>query len=435
VTDTAIEARAETGLSYGTRLLLTAALLGLYVLGYFVPLPGLAADLPPELFSVTTSILALGITPLVIGFALVEIFSLSLSSGRRIRARGDAGRATLNRAALATSLIVSALQGVAISRILVGMTQPNGLAVAADPGPSFQLLIFLTLTASTAAVFLLGNLISAVGIGNGFALLMATQILWWNRGFWLFWRKQTLDSLAFELPGLLLVTVLIVLLVWRFRKADDAWTVAFPQGILPVLWTSLTLPYVLPWFRSRTPSLVEAVATLVLVALFSWLMYHLFSSRPRLEASLTEPEEVVDELNAELRARMKISTAILAIGAAALWAWADYRPSPTTGFFTVLTLAILVATTLDVRSELRFLSRNGRPALLARLDNVHFADRLALHLEEAGIDSLMRGYRLRALYFFFGALFKIDAIVPAEELDRAREVLVNLEGARELEAF
>src|SRR5215213_4997494 len=100
------------------RLLLTAALLGLYALGYFVPLPGLVPDLPPELRHGSTSVLALGVTPLLIGFALVEIFSLSTSPGRRIRARGGAGRATLNRAALATSLFVSALQGVGISRLL-----------------------------------------------------------------------------------------------------------------------------------------------------------------------------------------------------------------------------------------------------------------------------------------------------------------------------
>jgi ABC-type multidrug transport system fused ATPase/permease subunit len=439
VTDTAIEAKAETGLSLPVRLLLTAALLAVFVLGYFVPIPGLATDLPPLVidFQGALSVVALGINPLLIGFALVEIFSLATSAGRRVRARGDVGRATLNQAALATSLIVSALRGLQIARALSGITMSNGMPMVPDPGPSFQVLAFLTLTAATAGIYLLGSLITALGIGNGFGLLMSVQILWWSRGFWVYLRSQNLD-IAFELPGFLLIAALIGLLIWWFRRADDAWTVAFPQGIVPVLWTSFALQYGAGWFLPHSQDrrwIGESVVVLILVAVFSWLMYLLFSSRSRLAASLTESEEVVNELAADLRARMLVATAFLALGAAALWAWDGYRPTPVTGFFNLLTLAVLVAVALDLRSQIRFLARNPQTALLARLDDVHFADRLALHLEEAGIDATVRGYRLRSLYFFFGALFKMDVLVPAGDLEPARRVLFELQGARELEAF
>ena len=48
---------------------------------------------------------------------------------------------------------------------------------------------------------------------------------------------------------------------------------------------------------------------------------------------------------------------------------------------------------------------------------------------------LARGHQLRSLSFFFGALFKIDVLVDAEQLDRAREVLAEVETAREVRAF
>ena len=77
----------------------------------------------------------------------------------------------------------------------------------------------------------------------------------------------------------------------------------------------------------------------------------------------------------------------------------------------------------------------GATARLIQLDNVHFSYRLEERLQEAGIAALARGHQLRSLSFFFGALFKIDVLVDAEQLDRAREVLAEVETAREVRAF
>jgi hypothetical protein len=48
--------------------------------------------------------------------------------------------------------------------------------------------------------------------------------------------------------------------------------------------------------------------------------------------------------------------------------------------------------------------------------------------------SISYGGRL-VLTLLFGALFKIDVLVPAEQLGQARSVLAELETAREIRAF
>jgi hypothetical protein len=72
---------------------------------------------------------------------------------------------------------------------------------------------------------------------------------------------------------------------------------------------------------------------------------------------------------------------------------------------------------------------------MVQLDNVHFSYRLEEELQEAEIDALARGHQFRSLFFFFGALYKIDMLVPAKQLGRAREVLAELETAREVRVF
>jgi hypothetical protein len=72
---------------------------------------------------------------------------------------------------------------------------------------------------------------------------------------------------------------------------------------------------------------------------------------------------------------------------------------------------------------------------LAQLDDVHFTLRLAERLAEEGIDALARNHRFRSLYFFLGPLYKIDLLVPAENLEFARKVMAELESTRELQVF
>jgi preprotein translocase subunit SecY len=176
VTDATAE-RARAPISYPVRAAVTLLLLAAYVFGRRLALPDVDRDglLEMRMGLDLSGILMLGLNPLISGFLLVELFSLMTSPGRRLRRLGTAGRATLNRAALITSLLLAAVQAAGNTLTLERMSSPSGLPIVANPGLGFKLVTVTTLTAATAALFALGQAISAYGIGNGFALLILTR--------------------------------------------------------------------------------------------------------------------------------------------------------------------------------------------------------------------------------------------------------------------
>jgi hypothetical protein len=180
---------------------------------------------------------------------------------------------------------------------------------------------------------------------------------------------------------------------------------------------------------------VQPLLALVLIPLLSWGTFHLFSSRPRLRANLTDPDELLDEIAAALRRRAIVATALLTLGAAASLAWQGYRPDALAFAIRFGDVIIFLAIGLDLWDQFRFQRKHPETALLTQLDNVHFSYRLEERLQEEGIATLARGHQFRSLFFFFGSLYKIDVFVPAEDLKRAREVLAELETAREIRAF
>jgi hypothetical protein len=446
VTDAAVGgARTETVIPYGVRLAITILLLGLYVLGHRVPLPSVDMDAMAAIASfssVRVSILMMELNPLITGFVLVELFSLLTSPGRRLRKAGTAGRARLNRAALITSLAVAAVQAASISMYLVSMTAPDGSPLVIHPGLAFQLLVIVTLTAVTAALFAMGKFLSVYGIGNGFVLLLLARA-----GLSAASKETNLGGLAQiatigGIVGLLLVAGLVLLLFRFLQKADDAWLPAFPQSILPAYLSLMGVTYLF----GISPGLGRAVSvgsfelaapgvTLIAILLLSWAGFHLFSSHRRLAAELPEPQEVIGDLAASLRRQAVVATAALAIGTAALVAWQQNAPPSLASWPSFPGVVMFVAILLDLWDQFRFQRRHSRFEFLAQLDNVHFSYWLEDHLQEEGIAALARGHRMRSLFFFLGPLFKIDVLVPREQLSRARQVLAELEAASEIKAF
>jgi hypothetical protein len=240
--------------------------------------------------------------------------------------------------------------------------------------------------------------------------------------------------------GLLLVLGLAVLLVRFIRGAEDDWLPAFPQGVVPVSLAVLATPMLWTWIAIRvlhinTSNLAALVATVIAVPLISWITFHLFSSRPRLEASLTDEEDFLTGLAEGLRRRALLAGLLLTLGAAAFLIWNDRWSQTMAASFTFVNVVYLVAIGLDLWDQFRFQRGHGETALLIQLDNVHFSYRLEERLQEEGIDALARGHQLRSLFFFFGALYKIDMLVPVDRLGQAREILAELETAREIRAF
>lgn len=436
-------AKAKTAIPYGVRLLLTLFLLALYAFARSVPLPFVdriavwefarAAQVPGTVER--TGILALGLTPLITGFLLVELFALAASPGRRLRKGGTAGRAKLNRAALLVSLGVSAVQAIGISLFLKSAASPGGAPLMTYQGWLATPVLVITLAAVTAGLFALGLFLSEYGIGNGFALLLLTNFIMplLEQGVRMGFGDPVIEDL-----GLFLAVVLAVLLIRGFRKADALGIPAFSQSLVPgqlafLLWPVLKgLGLFSPQWDLRA---VQPVVVAAAVALFSWVTFHFFSSRPRLEADLPETDEVLDRLAATLRRHLLPSTGLLVLGTVTFLAWGNFEPTTLTALLAFQPLACILAIGLDLWDQFQFTRRHGAAVRLTQLDNVYFAYRLVTLLKEGEIDALARGHLFRSLFFFFVPLFKIDVLVPTGDLDRARKVLAELEAAREIKVF
>jgi hypothetical protein len=426
----------------------TAALLAAAWALQWVPLPGVDTEALASARAafggfgaqIRMSLGVLGINPLLAGFILVELFSFS-PPGRRWRHGGTAGRARLHRAALAVSLVTAAVQGAGISIALEKMSDPSGMSVVPNPGPFFRILIVVTLTAATAALFALGSAIGEWGIGNGFCWLLTlatvqsvlqqlrldprrfggaepTEI--WFGALWLVPVIALVAWLALRSPAVPVATAA--------GQALELQLPPLPQGVVPVILAqyavalSFTIPALarLTWL-SRLAPLRSVAGAVLLIPAFSLLALVLFSSRKRLAADLQPAAVPSPEVGETIERHWLRTTAALTAAAVALYLIAQFIPAS-----PVIQLSIVIVVTafvLDLRDEIRWRRRRGKTVRLLQLDNVHLASYLQALLREQHIDVLTRAYRFRSLFYFLNPLPKIELLVPAESLETAAGLL------------
>ncbi|HEV3457271.1 MAG TPA: hypothetical protein VHG32_11980, partial [Thermoanaerobaculia bacterium] len=311
---------------------ITACLLAVAWALQWVPLPGLNinAVAGQPLLHATTSVAALGINPLLTGFILVELFSFS-PPGRRWRHGGPAGRARLNRAALAVSLVTAAVQATGMSIYLETMTDPFGLPLVFHPGFAFRILMVVTLAAATAALYALGAAIGEWGLGNGFCWLLALGIVQTMVGAWRFDpRFQRVAEPTEILFGALWLVPVIALVAWAelrrpavavAKAAGGTLAVQLPpllQGVAPVAMAESVVVFLFAfpalsaatWF-SQLELLFSLGGRLLLIPAFSLIAFALFASRKRLAANLRPAAAVAPAVEETLDRHLLGTTATL----------------------------------------------------------------------------------------------------------------------------
>jgi preprotein translocase subunit SecY len=161
-----------------------------YWIGLRIPLPGIDVAAWMAIFDMqaggvlrqgnalsggglrTLGVLSLTIMPYVTSAIIMQVLSMV---SRRVRALADEerGRGVLERYTLAATAFVAALQAYGIAIGLEGAG-----SVVSEPGILFRLMTVLTLTAGTLFLVWLAGQITACGIGNGIALIIAAGIVY-----------------------------------------------------------------------------------------------------------------------------------------------------------------------------------------------------------------------------------------------------------------
>jgi hypothetical protein len=424
-----------------TRILVPLALLGVFRLAASFPLPGVDTSRLERLGgSSTGKVIALGISPFVTGFVVVELWSFVIPMGRKLRRGGIAGRSKLTISAIRVGLTVALWQAIAIATALQQTFAPDGASLVPNPGFLLILSSVTTLVAVATLAFLAAKLVSRWGVGNGFCLIILLQDVWHASA-------QVHDPAPatrlvfgnlFEVVAWLAA---IGLLVWRFARRPPAslqdskqGTIpllilpAFSQGILPVLWaygifkflSLLSSVYALPGAVEQSP--IALLFMTVLIAAFSLGTFRLFSGYERLEPNL--PTGVLPPEGGVIhRQSLLQSTALLVVLGVSFPAGEWFFNFRFPAFWFPI-LIMVVALGFDLVSEWRFRYRHGDGvACLIEMDNVYCACYLHGLLSKRGFDSVIRAFNYRSLFFDLGPIVKMELLVPAAELKLLREII------------
>ncbi len=437
-------------------LLITVACLAVATSLAFLPVVGLHL---PELLDTDPllpplSLGMLGITPLLSGAVLVELFSLLSPSWRRRRIAGRAARAPIRRAALVLGLALAALQTYFIWR-----WAESSLLYSYSPWPSADdrsaSEFILGLVGATTLLALLARTITTHGLGNGFSLLVLLDFL-----LLLANSIHAALSSSFERDltvSPLMLTVGIATILWfvlamlrrRTPRTAERPPVHIPapssslepiSGAIVVMWAvqygldPTTLSFT--GYPPPAPSASNYWTIYIPVAMvLTWaLTALLYRSRAlcdvwhRYEGH--RAGQPVDRTRIELAvARARWNALLWTVPLILGFTLAEsYLAAEVLGV-SMVALAVVIAIMRDIETTRRFVTKHGPVVSVEELHRPYLLPIVMEALHDAGIPAHPRGRDHRAMGQFFAPYVPIEILVPATQQEEATEVVALWIGA------
>jgi preprotein translocase subunit SecY len=116
------------------------------------------------------TVFALGVMPYISSSIVVQMYSSMSPSMKELKKEGEAGRRKINQYTRYGTLLLSVVQGLALTRWLVSNQ------VVFSPSPAFYVSSVITLVAGTMFLMWVGEQMTEHGIGNGISLLIFASI-------------------------------------------------------------------------------------------------------------------------------------------------------------------------------------------------------------------------------------------------------------------
>lgn len=236
------------------KLLFTAAMLVVYRLGVFVPVPGIDPDQIARMFEQTrgtifdilnmfsggaleqASIFALGVMPYITSSIIMSLLVKAFPTLEAIQKEGDAGRRRITQYTRYGTVLICLVQGLMLAVTLErgGVGAATVGSAVTDPGIMFKLTAVFTLTAGSLFVMWLGEQITENGIGNGISLLIAASIIASIPGA--FWNLSRLVGTGeLSVLGVLLIFIFLAVLMWLivyFERSYRKIPVQYPRRVV-----------------------------------------------------------------------------------------------------------------------------------------------------------------------------------------------------------
>ncbi|MCM8813833.1 MAG: preprotein translocase subunit SecY [Candidatus Omnitrophica bacterium] len=182
------------------RIVFTLAMIAVYRVGCYVPIPGINSEALAQFFSSVAgkqggslfdvmdlftgralsqmTVFALGIMPYISSSIIMQLLTIIIPSLEKMaKEGGEHGRKALTQYTRYGTVVLALFQSFIISAYLEDPAHFMGLPVVESPGILFRLLTMITLTSGTAFIMWLGEQITERGIGNGMSLLITVGII------------------------------------------------------------------------------------------------------------------------------------------------------------------------------------------------------------------------------------------------------------------
>jgi preprotein translocase subunit SecY len=178
------------------KILFTLAMFGVYRLGTTIPVPGIDLDAVRlwqgmqeaggiygllNLFSGGAleqfSVFALGIIPYITASIIMQLLTVVIPKLRSLQDEGESGRKVITQWTRYGTIILALIQATGFTFLFHSGRFTGGIDLIPNYTPGRVILIVLTMTAGTAMVMWIGELITQRGIGNGMSLIIFVSIL------------------------------------------------------------------------------------------------------------------------------------------------------------------------------------------------------------------------------------------------------------------
>ncbi|MEM7507040.1 MAG: preprotein translocase subunit SecY [Pseudomonadota bacterium] len=226
-----------------SRILFALALLIVYRLGTFIPMPGIDTD-QLRIFMEQTqggivgvfnmfaggavsrmAIFTLGIMPYISASIIMQLATSMVPELEKLKKEGEAGRKKINQYTRYGTVLLATVQAYGLA---VGL-ESQGLAL--DPGAFFRASAVITMVGGTMFLMWLGEQITARGIGNGISLIIFVGIVAELPGalaqFFELGRTGQLNTLL--IIGVMIMAVIVIYAVVFIERAQRRVLIQYPK--------------------------------------------------------------------------------------------------------------------------------------------------------------------------------------------------------------
>ncbi|MET7473033.1 preprotein translocase subunit SecY [Streptomyces sp. NPDC005648] len=239
------------------KLLFTLAIIVVYRVGTHIPIPGVnytavqqcvtEASGTQGLFGLVNmfsggallqiTIFALGIMPYITASIILQLLTVVIPRLEALKKEGQAGTSKITQYTRYLTVALAILQGTGLVATARSGALFNGCTVASSIVPDraifTTIVMVVTMTAGTAVVMWLGELITDRGIGNGMSILMFISIAaTFPSALWAIKKQGTLAGGWIEFGTVILVGLVMVGLVVFVEQAQRRIPVQYAKRMI-----------------------------------------------------------------------------------------------------------------------------------------------------------------------------------------------------------